>query len=208
MLTRILIQIHARDAESSIEAARSRQTNISMTSVDTSLAQEAWSVSRTCPIGFGSFSPRRDLLLDFDKIVPNIKHLLLSRGICGLTHLEQMYAQPEKAEDLVNQAEQLILSGDITVGGLDSLLRLLDGISQDAAMLEFVKAQEDWEIDGGNAVEPRVVKRPIRTAISVLKSNTASRGLYHFNQTNTKTDMSMRRKFDVSGMDFAYAFPS
>ena len=111
MLTRILIQIHARDAESSIEAARSRQTNISMTSVDTSLAQEAWSVSRTCPIGFGSFSPRRDLLLDFDKIVPNIKHLLLSRGICGLTHLEQMYAQPEKAEDLVNQAEQLILSG-------------------------------------------------------------------------------------------------
>ena len=115
MLTRILIQIHARDAESSIEAARSRQTNISITSVDTSLAQEAWSVSRTCPIGFGSFSPRRDLLLDFDKIVPNIKHLLLSRGICGLTHLEQMYAQPEKAEDLVNQAEQLILSGDITV---------------------------------------------------------------------------------------------
>jgi hypothetical protein len=200
MLTRILIQIHARDAESSIEAARSRQTNISMTSVDTSLAQEAWSVSRTCPIGFGSFSPRRDLLLDFDTIVPNIKHLLLSRGICGLTHLEQMYAQPEKAEDLVNQAEQLILSGDITVGGLDSLLRLLDGISQDAAMLEFVKAQEDWEIDGGNAVEPRVVKRPIRTAISVLKSNTASRGLYYFNQTNTKTDMSMRRKFDVAAI--------
>ena len=93
----------------------------------------------------------------------------------------------------------------ISVGGLDSLLRLLDGISQDAAMLEFVKAQEDWEIDGGNAVEPRVVKRPIRTAISVLKSNTASRGLYHFNQTNTKTDMSMRRKFDVAGMDFPYA---
>ena len=96
-------------------------------------------------------------------------------------------------------------SGDITVGGLDSLLRLLDGISQDAAMLEFVKAQEDWEIDGGNAVEPRVVKRPIRTAIAVLKSNTASRGLYHFNQTNTKTDMSMRRKFDVSGLDFSCA---
>ena len=43
---------------------------------------------------------------------------------------------------------------------MDSLLRLLDGISQDAAMLEFVKAQEDWEIDGSNAVEPRVVKRP------------------------------------------------
>ena len=40
-------------------------------------------------------------------------------------------------------------------------------------MLEFVKAQEDWEIDSGNAVEPRVVKRPIRTAIAVLKSNTA-----------------------------------
>ena len=29
---------------------------------------------------------------------------------------------------------------------MDSLLRLLDGFSQDAAMFEFVKAQEDWEI--------------------------------------------------------------
>ena len=63
-------------------------------------------------------------------LLSDIKHLLLSRGICGLTHLEQMFANPEKAEDLVGQAEQLILSGDITVGGLDSLLRLLDGISQ------------------------------------------------------------------------------
>ena len=105
----------------------------------------------------------------------------------------------------MNQTVFFNFTTQISVGGLDSLLRLLDGISQDAAMLEFVKAQEDWEIDGGNAVEPRVVKRPIRTAISVLKSNTASRGLYHFNQTNTKTDMSMRRKFDVAGMDFAYA---
>ena len=28
-------------------------------------------------------------------------------------------------------------------------------------MFEFVKTQEDWEIDGGNAVEPLVVKRPV-----------------------------------------------
>ena len=59
-----------------------------------------------------------------------MKHLLLARGICGLTHLEQVFAQQEKAEDLVSQAEQLILSGDVTVAGLDNLLRLMDGISQ------------------------------------------------------------------------------
>ena len=35
MLTRILIQIHARDAENSIEEARHRQTQISLTSLGT-----------------------------------------------------------------------------------------------------------------------------------------------------------------------------
>lgn len=119
------------------------------------MQQEAWSVSRTCPIGFGSYSPRRDLLLDFEKAVPStfniafdctllmltllgMKHLLLARGICGLTHLEQVFAQQDKAEDLVSQAEQLILSGDITVAGLDNLLRLMDGISQGKGISEKV----------------------------------------------------------------------
>jgi len=197
MLTRILIQIHARDAESSIEQARQRQTQISLNSLDTNMQQEAWAVSRTCPIGFGSYSPRRDILLDFEKTVPSIKHLLLAKGICGLTHLEQLFASPDKAEDLITHAEQLILSGDITVGGLDSLLRMMDGISQDATMHEFVKAQLNWDIEGGNAVEPRIVKRSIRTAVNVLKSNSVSKGLYQFHQSNTKTDLSIKRKFEV-----------
>ena len=67
-----------------------------------------------------------------------MKHLLLARGICGLTHLEQVFAQQDKAEDLVSQAEQLILSGDITVAGLDNLLRLMDGISQGKGISEKV----------------------------------------------------------------------
>jgi hypothetical protein len=47
----------------------------------------------------------------------------------------------DKSTELITAAEQHILSGDITVNGLDSLLRLLDGVSQDSAMMEFVK---DW----------------------------------------------------------------
>ena len=130
-----------------------------------------------------------------------------------MTHLEQLFASPDKAEDLINHAEQLILSGDITVSGLDSLLRMMDGISQgklesvhsatnehlDATMHEFVKAQLNWDIEGGNAVEPRIVKRSIRTAVNVLKSNSISKGLYQFHQSNTKTDLSIKRKFEVLG---------
>jgi len=67
----------------------------------------------------------------------DIKHLLLSRGIVGLSHLEQVWNKPEQAEDLLIQAEQLILAGDITVGGLDSLLRLLDGISQGISNIQY-----------------------------------------------------------------------
>ena len=90
------------------------------------------------------------------------------------------------------------ISGDITVYGLDCLLRLLDGVSQDAAMLEFVKAQEEWEITGGNALEPKIVNRQIRTSISVSKSNIVQQGLYQFHQSNMKTDLSIRRRFDVN----------
>ena len=64
MLTRILIQIQARDAENEIENVRNTKIN---DSVDYDMKREAWSVARTCPIGFGSFSPRRNLLMDFDK---------------------------------------------------------------------------------------------------------------------------------------------
>lgn len=46
-------------------------------SFDYNLQREAWSVSRTCPIGFGSFSPRRNLLLDFEKIVPRKSAFLI-----------------------------------------------------------------------------------------------------------------------------------
>ena len=63
-----------------------------------------------------------------------------------------------------------------------------------------MKAQEEWSIEGGNAVEPRIIKRIIRTAITVTKSNNISKGMYQFNQTNTKTDLSMRRNFDVTGI--------
>ena len=38
---------------------------------DAQIHREAWSVSKTCPISFGSFCPRRNLLLDFEKIVPS-----------------------------------------------------------------------------------------------------------------------------------------
>ena len=64
MLTRILIQIQARDAENEIENVRNTKVN---DSVDYDMKREAWSVARTCPIGFGSFSPRRNLLMDFEK---------------------------------------------------------------------------------------------------------------------------------------------
>ena len=66
-------------------------------------------------------------------------------------------------------------------------------------MHEFVKSQEDWDIEGGNAVEPRIVKRSIRTAVNVLKSNSVSKGLYQFHQSNTKTDLSMKKKFEIIG---------
>ena len=68
MLTRILIQIQARDAENEIENVKNFKTN---DSIDYNMKREAWSVSRTCPIGFGSFSPRRNLLVDFEKIIPS-----------------------------------------------------------------------------------------------------------------------------------------
>lgn len=68
MLTRILIQIQARDAENEIQSVKHIQTNDSF---DYNMQREAWSVARTCPIGFGSFSPRRNLLLDFEKIIPS-----------------------------------------------------------------------------------------------------------------------------------------
>jgi len=67
MLTRILIQIQARDTENEIHSIKHAQTSDSF---DYNMQREAWSVARTCPIGFGSFSPRRNLLLDFEKIVP------------------------------------------------------------------------------------------------------------------------------------------
>lgn len=200
MLTRILIQIQARDAENEIENVKHVQLGESF---DYNLQREAWSVSRTCPIGFGSFSPRRNLLLDFEKIVPHIKGLLLSRGICGLTHLEQTFGQMDKSTELITAAEQHILSGDITVNGLDSLLRLLDGVSQDSAMMEFVKAQEDWEIEGGNVVEPRIIKRSIRTSITVCKAqNISTNGLYQFHQASTKVDLSIKRRFNVKCSPF------
>jgi len=128
--------------------------------------------------------------------------LLLSRGICGLTHLEQTFASIEKSDDLIVAAEQHILSGDITVSGLDSLLRLLDGVSQDAAMMEFIKAQEGWEVKGGNAVEPQIVNQSIRTTISVTKSNIIQHGLYQFHQSSTKTDLSIKRRFEVNCAPF------
>lgn len=108
----------------------------------------------------------------------------------------------EKSDELIAAAEQHILSGDITVYGLDSLLRLLDGVSQDAAMIEFVKGQENWEIKGGNAVEPQIINRNIRTTISITKSNIIQQGLYQFHQSSTKTDLSMKRRFDVNCAPF------
>ena len=66
-------------------------------------------------------------------------------------------------------------------------------------MHEFIKAQLDWDIEGGNAVEPRIVKRSIRTAVNILKSNNVSKGLYQFHQSNTKTDLSIKRKFEIIG---------
>ncbi|CAG5094500.1 Oidioi.mRNA.OKI2018_I69.XSR.g13614.t1.cds [Oikopleura dioica] len=194
MLTRILIQIQARDAENELENVKQNMSSGS----DSQIHREAWSVSKTCPISFGSFCPRRNLLLDFEKIVPNVKGLLLSKGICGLTHLEQIFGNPEKSVELMTSAESHVLSGDITVQGMDSLLRLLDGFSQDAAMYEFVKAQEDWEIKGGNAVEPMIVKNSIKTSVSISRSSQPGNGLYQFAQTSTKADLSMRRRFEVS----------
>lgn len=192
MLTRILIQIQARDAENELENVKNMTSGS-----DAQIHREAWSVSKTCPISFGSFCPRRNLLLDFEKIVPNVKGLLLSKGICGLTHLEQIFGNPEKSVELMASAESHVLSGDITVQGMDSLLRLLDGFSQDAAMFEFVKAQENWEIKGGNAVEPKIVKTAIKTSVSIPRSSQPGNGLYQFAQTSTKADLSMRRRFEV-----------
>ena len=57
--------------------------------------------------------PERPIKVNpFFKInISDVKGLLLSRGICGLTHLEQTFANIEKGEELINAAEQHILSG-------------------------------------------------------------------------------------------------
>ena len=75
MLTRILIQIQARDAENEIENVRNTKVN---DSVDYDMKREAWSVARTCPIGFGSFSPRRNLLMDFEKNIISKSDIVFS----------------------------------------------------------------------------------------------------------------------------------
>ena len=66
-------------------------------------------------------------------------------------------------------------------------------------MYEVVKAMENWDIEGGNAVEPRLVKRSTRTTVTVLKSTQISRGIYQFDHTSTKVDLSIMRKFDING---------
>ena len=59
-----------------------------------------------------------------------MKHLLLTRGIRSLGSLEELFEDDGKCVDLFNQAEQLILSGDITVEGMNGLYSMKMGLTQ------------------------------------------------------------------------------
>ena len=61
-----------------------------------------------------------------------------------------------------------------------------------------MRFQNFTAFQGGNAVEPMIVKNSIKTSVSISRSSQPGNGLYQFAQTSTKADLSMRRRFEVS----------